>query len=285
MRHHKATMQKYNTYKEEQRDDTPCNRGGDTTTTTPSTPSSIQKTDIGVWGTLFSPEKSVPSCQSNYMIPDDGMTTSPITTTPGGVPSYGNTREEDNKGINHHSFGNMSKGMIRTFQTTVQNNTRSEQMMPESSPISPKLQSRLSRAAMETTRIANAVHHLAIVDGVSDKLSSVNDKLGSVMRSGTASLSSFTSRAGGGDTKLYNTSCSDSGSSGRDSIYNTPPRTRGSTVSASEVVNTSAQKVMNVFKRQNTYPVFGNGHAENTDNNIKGAKDVSFDYQLMKDNE
>ena len=261
---------------EEQRDDAPCHRGGDTTIT-PTTPSSIPKTDIGVWGTLFSPEKSVPSCQSNYMIPDDGMATSTR-----GVPSYGNTREEDNKGVNH-SFGNMSKGMIRTFQTTVQNNTRSEQMMPENSPVSPKFQSRLSRAAMETSRIANAVQHSAIVDGVSDKLSSVNDKLGSVMRSGSASLSSFTSRAGGGETKLYNTSCSDSGSDR--GIYNTPPRTWGSAVSASEVVNTSAQKVMKVFKRQNTYPVFGDGHAENTDNNMKGVKEVSFDYQLMKDNE
>jgi len=270
---------------EEQRDDTPCHRGGDTTTTTPATPSSIPKTDIGVWGTLFSPEKSVPSCQSNYMFPDDGMTTSTPTTSTGGVPSYGNTREEDNIGVNHHSFGNMSKGMIRTFQNTVQNNARSEQMMPESSPISPQFQSRLSRAAMETSRLANAVQHSAIVDGVSDKLSSVNDKLGSVMRSGTASLSSFTSRAaaGGDTTKLYNTSCSDSGSDR--GIYNTPPRTWGSTVSASEVVNTSAQKVMKVFKRQNTYPVFGDGHAENTDSNMKGTKEVSFDYQLMKDNE
>ena len=268
---------------EEQRDDDPCHRGGESTATTPS---SIPKTDIGVWGTLFSPEKSVPSCQSNYMIPDDGMTTSTTTSTPGGVPTYGNTREEDNRGINHHSFGYMSKGMIRTFQSTVQNNTRSEQMMPESSPISPQFQSRLSRAAMETSRLANAVQHSAIVDGVSDKLSSVNDKLGSVMRSGTASLSSFTSRAsGGGETKLYNTSCSDSSGTDR-GIYNTPPRTWGSNVSASEVVNTSAQKVMNVFKRQNTYPVFGDGHAENTDsNNMKGAKEVSFDYQLMKDNE
>jgi len=176
--------------------------------------------------------------------------------------------------------------MIRTFQTTVQSNKRSEQMMPENSPVSPQFQSRLSRAAMETSRLANAVQHSAIVDGVSDKLSSVNDKLGSVMRSGTASLSSFTSRAaGGGETKLYNTSCSDSGSGSDRGIYNTPPRTWGSTVSASEVVNTSAQKVMKVFKRQNTYPVFGDGHAENTDSNMKGTKEVSFDYQLMKDNE
>ena len=169
------------------------------------------------------------------------------------------------------SIGTISKDMIRTFQTTVQGNPRSERMLP-GNEASSAIQPRLQKFSSDGSRIAQSVQQLAIFDGVSGKLSMVNDKLGSMMRMPRLGLGSF---------KFQNATSTGLRDRG---IYSTQSvRAWGSTVSA-EISCFTSQKVVQLFRRQNTYPSAGNVHNSAT-GGLKGPKDVSFDYQLMKDNE
>lgn len=163
------------------------------------------------------------------------------------------------------SIRSISKDIIRTFQTTIQNNSRSQIFMPENAPVSPMLQPRLQKLASETRRIVQSVQHNAIVEGVSDTLVNVNDRLGLLMRSkSTGSVATTTTN---------NHSNIDRG------IYSSQSmRSWGSTVTA-EISTFTSQKVVPLFQRQNTYP-FATGGAGNPKEH-----NVSFDYQLMKDNE
>ena len=180
------------------------------------------------------------------------------------VPIY-NSTDADMTNPGQRSIGDISKDMIRTFQTTVQGNPRSERMVP-GNEASSATQPRLQKFSSEGSRIAQSVQQLAIFDGVSGKLSMVNDKLGSMMR---MSSSTFQNNASTGlrDRGIYSSQS---------------VRAWGSTVSA-EISCFTSQKVVPLFRRQNTYPSLGNSHLST--GGLKGSKDVSFDYQLMKDNE
>jgi hypothetical protein len=182
------------------------------------------------------------------------------------VPTYHST-EADIINPGQRSICAVSKDMIRTFQTTIQSNPRSEQMIPQSESASTAIQPSLHRLSSEGIRIAQSVQQLAILDGVSGKLSMVNDKFGSMMRRSTCTFQNSTS-----------TSLRDRGIYSSQSV-----RAWGSTVSA-EISSFTSQKVVPLFRRQNTYPSAGNMN-HSFMGGTKVAKDVSFDYQLMKDNE
>lgn len=180
------------------------------------------------------------------------------------VPTY-QSKEPDITNHEQRSIGAISKEMIRTFQTTVQGNPHSELMVP-GNEASSAIQPRLHKFSSEGSRIAQSVQQLAIFDGVSDKLSMVNDKLGSMMRMSCCTFQNHTS-SGLRDRGIY-------------SSQNV--RAWGSTVS-SEISCFASQKVVPLFRRQNTYPSSGNAHLST--GGLKGSTEVSFDYQLMKDNE
>lgn len=154
------------------------------------------------------------------------------------------------------SIGAISKDVFRTFQTTVQKNGRSQQMMPEHAPVSAYVQPGLQKIASGGSRIARSVQKSAIVDNVSSGFSSVNDRLGAMLSR---------SKSDSYDRGIY--------SSGSMSSW-------GSNVSA-EISTFTTKKVVPFFRRSNSCPVVPgeNGGGQH------GAKVVSFDYQLMKDNE
>jgi len=180
----------------------------------------------------------------------------------------------------NRSIRSISKDMIRTFQTTIQNNSRSQILMPEDAPVSRTLQPRLQKLASETRRIVQSVQQSAIVEGVSDTFVNVNDRLGSMlMRSKPTgachnNINNATSYASSSSNTNYNNI--DRG------IYSSQSmRSWGSTVTA-EISTFTSQKVVPLFKRHNTYP-FSTTTAAGAGNQKEHA--VSFDYQLMKDNE
>lgn len=195
------------------------------------------------------------------------------------VPSYSSREDTLASSPGRRSIGAYGKDMIRTFQTTIQSNSRSHQMMPENGPASPYLQPRLQKMASEGSRIAESMRHSAIVDGVNDKLSNVNDKLSSVNgKIGSMLRRSHSDSAGA----LYN----DTGSSSDRGIYSSQPAVGASwgRPVLAEISSFTTQKMAPLFRRQNSYPFVGNGN-HSSHGNTKGTKEVSFDYQLMKDSE
>lgn len=151
------------------------------------------------------------------------------------------------------SLGTISKDMIRTFQTTVHGNPRNERMISDSIDRNSRLASSLS-SITNTTRIVQSVQQLVASTGA------------------------------------------DRG------IYSSHVRSWGSTVSA-EISSFTSQKVVPLFRRQNTCPsssefdhqhhgnyrwadgISSMGGACGSNNGGSSKKHVSFDYQLMKDNE
>ena len=162
------------------------------------------------------------------------------------------------------SIGAFGKDMMRTFQTTIQRNGRSQQMMPENSTAPASIQPSLQRMASESSRIVTSMQQSAIVGSVSSGLSSVNDKLGEIRRASVSTFSMNSSERG---------------------IYSSESATSwGRTVSA-EISTFATQKVKPMFRRSNTCPsgvvgIGGIGPSKVHDNKV-----VSFDYILMKDNE
>ena len=168
------------------------------------------------------------------------------------------------------SIRSISKDMIRTFQSTIQNNSRSHTFMPENAPVSPMLQPRLQKLACDTRRIVQSVHQNAIVEGVSDTFANVNDRLGSMLWMRSKSTGATASLSSSSSTTTATTNI-DRG------IYSSQSmRSWGCTVTA-EISTFTSQKLVPLFQRQNTYPF--------TSSNQKEKQHVSFDYQLMKDNE
>lgn len=112
-----------------------------------------------------------------------------------------------------------------------------------------------------------SMQHSTIMDGVSDKLSSVNDKLGNMFDRS----SSFSMNRGSSDRGIYSSESA---------------RSWGRSMSAeiSTLTEKTAHKVMPMFRRQNTFPMDGGGIGSH-DAKVPKAKVVSFDYQLMKDSE
>mmetsp|Transcript_25381 Transcript_25381/g.61024 ORF Transcript_25381/g.61024 Transcript_25381/m.61024 type:complete len:212 (-) Transcript_25381:226-861(-) len=164
-------------------------------------------------------------------------------------------------------IGAISKDVIRTFQTTIQNNGRSHQMMPQNAPVSHIIKPPLQKVASEGSRIVHSMQNMAVMGGVSEKLSSVNGKIGSMLR-----------RSSMGPNFPVTQNSSDRGIYSSESM-----RSWGSSVSA-EISSFTTRKVVPIFKRQNTYPYVGSEN-DSRKSNMKGANEVSFDYQLMKDNE
>jgi hypothetical protein len=196
--------------------------------------------------------------------PDD--TCSRDTMDPVVVPTY-HSKEADIANPGQRSIGAISKDMIRNFQTTIQGNPRAEQMIHKNESASMAIQPSLQKFSSDGSRIGQSLQQLVILDGVSGKLSMVNDRLGSMMR---RSSSTFQNSA--------STCLRDRGIYSSQSV-----RAWGSTVSA-EISSFTSQKVVPLFRRQNTYPSAGNANHSSL-GGVKGSKDVSFDYQLMKDNE
>lgn len=159
------------------------------------------------------------------------------------------------------SIGAISKDMIRTFQTTIQKNGRSQQMMTDNAPASAYIKPPLQKFASEGSRIVTSMQQSAIVGGVADGLSSVNDRLGMIRRASTS-------------ISTINRNSSDRG------IYSSQPKSSwGSSVSA-EISSFTTQKVVPFFRRSNTFPGGIVGQPKVHDSEV-----VSFDYQLMKDTE
>ena len=178
--------------------------------------------------------------------------------------SYGS--QEDHKitsgEVGRRSITSISKDVIRTFQTTMQGNNRSNHMMPQNSIVPQSIQPKFQKLASEGSRLAHSVQHSA---------QNVNDKLGNMLRrSSSPSASSLE-----GDRGIYASQSA---------------RQWGSNVSA-EISTFATQKVVPLFKRQNTYPPTSGGYSgysgwhQSGSGSTKGSKDVSFDYVLMKDNE
>ncbi len=163
------------------------------------------------------------------------------------------------------SIRSISKDMIRNFQSTIQNNSRSHLLMPENAPVSPMFHPRLQKLASETRRIVHSVQQNAIVEGVSDTFVNVNDRLGSMLlmrsKSTGATASSSSTTTTNTDRGIYSSQSM---------------RSWGCTVTA-EISTFTSQKVVPLFKRQNTYPF--------TMGTQKEQQLVSFDYQLMNDKE
>ena len=158
------------------------------------------------------------------------------------------------------SLGTISKDMIRTFQTTVQGNTRSERMI--SSDNNSRLASSLTSITNTTSIIIQPRLHKLASEGSSRIVQSVQQIVG------------------------------DRG------IYSSHVRSWGSNVSA-EISSFTSHKVVPLFRRHNTCPSssefeqHGNYRWADGISSMGGGgvssgsskKDVSFDYQLMKDNE
>jgi hypothetical protein len=154
------------------------------------------------------------------------------------------------------SLSTISKDMIRTFQTTVQGNTRSERMISSDSN---------SRLASSLTSITNTT---SIIQPRLQKLASE------------------------GSSRIVQQIVGDRG------IYSSHVRSWGSNVSA-EISSFTSHKVVPLFRRHNTCPSssefeqHGNYRWADGISSMGGGgvssgsskKDVSFDYQLMKDNE
>jgi hypothetical protein len=157
------------------------------------------------------------------------------------------------------TFGTISKDMIRTFQTTVQGNTRSERMI--SSDNNSRLASSLTSITNTTSIIIQPRLHKLASEGSSRIVQSVQQIVG------------------------------DRG------IYSSHVRSWGSNVSA-EISSFTSHKVVPLFRRHTTCPSssefeqHGNYRWADGISSMGGGvssgsskKDVSFDYQLMKDNE
>jgi len=158
------------------------------------------------------------------------------------------SREEVDLG--RRSIRAISKGMIRTFQTTVQKNGRSNVLVLDNAPVST-----VSRPPLQ--RIAS---HTGITDSGNGGFSSVNDKL----------------------SRMYSRPRSDFPKANSDrGIYSSRAmRSWGSTVSA-EMSTFATIRVMPLFRRQNTDPAVSIGSLSEGRND----NEISFDYQLMKDGE
>mmetsp|Transcript_24298 Transcript_24298/g.50890 ORF Transcript_24298/g.50890 Transcript_24298/m.50890 type:complete len:210 (+) Transcript_24298:76-705(+) len=178
--------------------------------------------------------------------------------------SYGSREAAIVQNSGRRSFRAISKDVVRTFQTTIQKNVRSQQMMPVKSPVSTHFQPPLQKMASEGNRIAKSMQHSAIIGGVNDKLSSVNDKLGELYRSTNKNFSM--ARRSNSDRGIYSSESAGSW---------------GSTVSAE--IRIATQNVVPLFRMQNMSPrnigIFG------SQSKVHNEKEVSFDYQLMKDTE
>ncbi|KAL7547662.1 hypothetical protein ACHAWF_014783 [Thalassiosira exigua] len=154
--------------------------------------------------------------------------------------------------LDHRSIKAISKGFVRTFQTVVQKNVRSQQMLPGNAP-APMLsvQAPLQKMTSEGSRIA--MQSSAILDGVGDRLSMLR-----------RSKSSFSMTRNNEERGIYSSESMKSWGRG---------------VSA-EISTFTSEKVVPFFRRSNTSP-FPVGSSTK----IHSTKEVSFDYQLMKDNE
>ncbi len=114
------------------------------------------------------------------------------TTDPVVVPTY-HSDEADNANPGKKSIGAISKDMIRTFQTTIQGNPSTEQMITGNESASMVIHPRLQKFSSEGSRIGQSLQQLAILDGVSGKISMVNDRLGSMMRRSSCTFQNSTS--------------------------------------------------------------------------------------------
>jgi len=165
------------------------------------------------------------------------------------------------------SLGTISKDMIRTFQTTVQGNPRSERMISDSNDSNSRLASSLTSITASTSSIIQPRLHKLASEGSSRIVHSVQQLVG------------------------------DRG------IYSSHVRSWGSNVSA-EISSFTSHKVVPLFRRHNTRPSSSEFDDHQHHGNYRWAdgissmgvgcgsssggsskKDVSFDYQLMKDNE
>jgi hypothetical protein len=165
------------------------------------------------------------------------------------------------------SLGAISKDMIRTFQTTVQGNPRSERMISDSNDSNSRLASSLTSITATTSSIIQPRLHKLASEGSSRIVHSVQQLVG------------------------------DRG------LYSSHVRSWGSNVSA-EISSFTSHKVVPLFRRHNTCPSSSEFDDHQHHGNYRWAdgissmgvgcgsssigsskKDVSFDYQLMKDNE
>ena len=166
------------------------------------------------------------------------------------APSYGTREEQHIQSAGRRSISAMSKDMVRTLQTSIQNNTGNIDMQP-----------RLHKLAS----VAQSVQHSAIVDNVNSGFSSVNNKLNSMIRRSNSASSASLTTSDSRDRGIY--------------AHGGSARAWGSAMSA-EISTFTTQKVVPFFRRQNTCPENYTGMGS-----MKGTKEISFDYQLMKDNE
>lgn len=172
--------------------------------------------------------------------------------------SYGSQEDHFIGEVGRRSITSISKDVIRTVQTTMQGNNRSNHMMPQNSIVPQSIQPKFQKLASEGSRLAHSVHCSA---------QNVNDKLGNMLRrSSSPSASNLES-----DRGIYASQSA---------------RQWGSNVSA-EISTFTTQKVVPFFKRQNTYPPTSGGYSGYSGWHGSGSTkgDVSFDYVLMKDNE
>lgn len=117
----------------------------------------------------------------------------------------------------------------------------------------------VQRIASEgSARIAKSMQHSAILTDVGNRLSNLR-----------RSSSSFSMNSNSSDRGIY---ASES------------MRSWGSTVSA-EISTFATQKVVPIFRRSNTDPMPSSSDGSGNHSSVRNAKEVSFDYQLMKDNE
>lgn len=153
----------------------------------------------------------------------------------------------------------MSKGVIRTFQTTVQNNAASQQMLRGNAPVFTVDPPPLQHMASEWNRIAQSVEHTVRAESVGGGFSSVNHKL----------------------SRMYGHSQSRSArpedASDRGNHASRIRRSWGRTVSA-EMSTFATHRVRPLFRRQNTDPTVES-------DSLSEETEVSFDYQLMIDGE
>lgn len=200
---------------------------------------------------------------------------------PRGQPGYGPREDAMTSPEGRRSFGTIGKDLMQNTNTLLMQKIKmatrktgkNEQMLadnnnaPVSSYIQPPAPAQaLQRMASESSRIAQSMQQSAIVENVNDKLSMLRQ-----------SASNFS----------VNRSASERG------IYSTQSvSTWGSTVSA-EISTFATQKVKPLFTRSNTCPAdVGTGYGSHSHmpgigshSRVKSAREVSFDYQLMKDNE
>lgn len=166
------------------------------------------------------------------------------------APSYGTREQQQIQSTGRRSISAMSKDMARTLQSSIQNNTGSIDMQP-----------RLQKLAS----VAQSVQHSAIVDNVNSGFSSVNNKLNSMIRRSNSMSSASLTTSSDRDRGIY--------------AHGGSARAWGSAMSA-EISTFTTKKVVPFLRRQNTCPENYTGMG-----NMKGTKEISFDYQLMKDNE